>query len=372
LFEFVPNDENRISVSVTPGTPVSLTFDDESLLFAVVFVLPDAESSSSPEFPHAASTSVATTTTAARRRRRDWVGDIRELPLSLRSATTRLDARFRHAIQLPVERSEHVAAAVGKLPSMSERCGPFDARLDRDVLAQYAPIAVVTQLWDAQEAARAALVPPDVQRDATGGVHGEHDVVLHRPITAGEPLRIWVDRHGTRPAGRNALVTLRYTVVDAHDDVVAEQWWTTVYLGTTCAATGEPAPDHAFGDDARRHPVGTYTVAVDADMPRRYAEVSGDWSAHHFDVDAARRSGFDRPFLHGLCTMTLCARGVVDVAAGGDPDRVRRIAVRFATPTFLDEQLAVALYDAGHDAIAFEAQCAGATVITHGRAELFA
>jgi acyl dehydratase len=269
-----------------------------------------------------------------------------------------------------VERSEHVAAAVGKLSSVNERCGPFDARLDGEVLAQYAPVAVVTQLWDAQEAARAVLVPHDVQRSATGGVHGEHDVVLRRPIVAGEPLRIWVERHGTRPAGRNALVTLRYTMVDAHDDVVAEQWWTTVYLGTTCDTTGEAAPDHALPDGARQRPIGTYTVEVDAGMPRRYAEVSGDWSAHHFDVDAARRSGFERPFLHGLCTMALCARGVADVAAGGDPDRVRRVAVRFAAPTYLAERLSVAVYDAGPHTVAFEAACAGAAVITHGRAEL--
>jgi acyl dehydratase len=255
---------------------------------------------------------------------------------------------------------------------MNERCGPFDARLDGDVLAQYAPIAVVTQLWDAQEAARAALAPHAVQRDAAGGVHGEHDVVLHRPIVAGEPLRIWVERHGTRPAGRNALVILRYTIVDTHDDVVAEQWWTTVYLGTTCEATGDAPPAHAFPPEARDSPIGTWAVDVDADMPRRYAEVSGDWSAHHFDVDAARRSGFDQPFLHGLCTMALCARAVVELAAGGDPDRVRRVAVRFATPTFLDERLTVALYDAGPRTVAFEAECAGATVITNGRAELHA
>jgi hypothetical protein len=68
--------------------------------------------------------------------------------------------------------------------------------------------------------------------------------------------------------------------------------------------------------------------------------------------------------------MALCARGVVDVVAGGDPDRVRRIAVRFATPTFPGEQLVVRLYDAGALGYAFEADCAGATVITHGRAEL--
>jgi hypothetical protein len=68
--------------------------------------------------------------------------------------------------------------------------------------------------------------------------------------------------------------------------------------------------------------------------------------------------------------MALCARGVADVAAGGDPHRVRRVAVRFAAPTYLAERLSVAVYDAGPHTVAFEAACAGAAVITHGRAEL--
>ena len=35
-------------------------------------------------------------------------------------------------------------------------------------------------------------------------------------------------------------------------------------------------------------------------------------------AEAARRSGFDRPFLHGLCTMALCAHGVLtEVGEGG-------------------------------------------------------
>jgi acyl dehydratase len=228
----------------------------------------------------------------------------------------------------------------------------------------------VTQIWDAQNAARAALVPEAVQRSATGGVHGEHDIVLHRPIVPGEPLRIWVEAHGTRPGGRNALVVLRYTARDGSGALVAEQWWTTVYRGATCGTVGEPAPDHTFPEAARRHPMGTYAADVDDDMARRYAEVSGDWSDHHFDVDAARRSGFDRPFLHGLCTMALCAQGVVELAADGDAARIRRIAVRFAAPTFLGERLDVRLYDAGRLGVAFEAHSAGAIVVTHGRAEL--
>jgi acyl dehydratase len=271
--------------------------------------------------------------------------------------------------------------------TVGARLGPFAGCIDGDLVRRYAaatkdpsravqqgvavpPVAVVTQIWDAQTEGRTALVSDHIQRTMTGGVHGEHDIVLHRPIVPGEPLRVWVEGHGARPAGRNALVTLRYAALDAGDRAVAEQWWTTVYLGTTCDATGDPAPDHTFPDAAREHLLGTYTVDVDTDMPRRYADVSGDWSAHHFDGEAARQSGFDRPFLHGLCTMALCAQAVVEVVAGGDPDRVRRVAVRFSTPTFLGEQLDVHLYDAGPLGFAFEATAAGATVVTHGRAEL--
>jgi hypothetical protein len=68
--------------------------------------------------------------------------------------------------------------------------------------------------------------------------------------------------------------------------------------------------------------------------------------------------------------MALCAQGVVELAAGGDPERVRRVAVRFASPTFLGERLQVHLHDAGSLGIAFEAESAGAMVVTHGRAEL--
>jgi acyl dehydratase len=280
-----------------------------------------------------------------------------------------------------------MSASVGPGVIVGERRGPFAGCLDVDFVQRYAaatrdpsavvqagtavpPVAVVTQIWDAQNAGRDAAVPAKLREQMKGGVHGEHDVVLHRPIVPGEPLRVWVEGQGARPAGRNSLVTLRYTMLDGDDALVAEQWWTTVFLGVTCDPTGEPAPEHAFPETARERPIGTYTVDVDLDMARRYAEVSGDWSAHHFDLDAARVSGFDRLFLHGLCTMALCAQGVVELAAGGDPERVRRVAVRFATPTFLGERLDVRLYDAGSPGVAFEADSAGATVVTHGRAEL--
>lgn len=270
---------------------------------------------------------------------------------------------------------------------LGRRLGPFETCLDAGLVQRFAsatrdpsprvqtgavapPIVLVTQIWEAQMAGLSALIPENILSASTGGVHGEHDLVLHRPIVLGEPLQIWVEGQGCRPAGRNSLVTLRYTAIGADDNVVAEHWWTTSFLGATFNSGGGPPPDHTFPDQARQRQRGSYVVDVDVEMARRYADVSGDWSPHHFDVEAAHRSGFPRVFLHGLCTMTLCAQAVVELVADGIPERLRRIGVRFAAPTFLGEQLNIPLYEAGALEYAFEADTAGTAVIAHGRAQL--
>jgi hypothetical protein len=58
--------------------------------------------------------------------------------------------------------------------------------------------------------------------------------------------------------------------------------------------------------------------------------------------------------------------GLVDV----DPGRVRRVAVRFASPTPLDSELTVNAFGIEENSFAFEAIANGATTITHGRLEL--
>ena len=129
--------------------------------------------------------------------------------------------------------------------------------------------------------------------------------------------------------------------------LAVEHWWTIFFPGCDeLADVGPEPPDHTFPDEARAHPVGSATQHVDIDAATRYAEVSNDWSAHHFELDAARKAGVDYLFAHGLCTMAMCTQAAVAMVADGDPSRVRRVAVRFASPTRLDADLTVDVYDA--------------------------
>ncbi|MDQ4069829.1 MAG: hypothetical protein M3203_10240 [Actinomycetota bacterium] len=113
---------------------------------------------------------------------------------------------------------------------------------------------------------------------------------------------------------------------------------------------------------------------VDPDQALRYAEASGDRNRIHLDDAAARAVGLPGVILHGMCTMALCGRAVVDELAGGDPSRLRRLAVRFYRPVFPGNDLVTTWYDAGTDdgvrIFAFEASSGGKVVIRDGRAEV--
>ena len=275
---------------------------------------------------------------------------------------------------------------------LAQRHGPFPGTLDPIAIAAYAaatndttPAVVagtsvpatfpVILIFDAQWAANAA-VPKSVYQSGRNGVHGEHEVLLHRALVPGEALETFSEPFAVRNTRAGARVVLHMEQFGADGALAAEHWWTIFFPGCDeLADVGPEPPDHTFPDAARAHLIGTVTQHVDLDTPTRYAEVSGDWSPHHFELDSARGAGVDFLFAHGLCTMAMCAQAAVGLVAGGDPSRVRRVAVRFASPTRLDEDLTVDVYDAsageGAGVFAFEATCAGAAVVKHGRLELF-
>ena len=137
---------------------------------------------------------------------------------------------------------------------------------------------------------------------------------------------------------------------------------------------GPTPPSHALPSEAKAAKLASVASSVDPDQALRYAEASGDANPIHVDDAAAKAVGLPGVILHGMCTMALCGREVVDELAGGDPTRLRRLAVRFYRPVFPGNDLVTTMYDVGAEAgrqvIAFEASSAGKVVIRDGRADL--
>jgi acyl dehydratase len=218
--------------------------------------------------------------------------------------------------------------------------------------------------------------PPEATEGGRSGGHGEHDLYIRRPITPGMALHTTADRYAVVVSKAGMNVFIRLLSVDDEGQLVIEQYWSSIIVGeATGGNQGPEMPDHAFPEDARSRKVGTMSLATTRDQTFRYAGASGDRSSIHVSDAAAIQAGRPRKFNQGACTLGLTSRALVALAAGGDPNRIRRVAVRFSRYAFPGDDIDVSVFDVGPTAeglhaYAFEASSAGQTVLRNGRVEV--
>lgn len=257
-----------------------------------------------------------------------------------------------------------------------ERARQYAAATNDDTPAyasgEYAPpVFGVVPTWDVVAEVMAGVVPPEALMFV---VHGEQDMHFHRPLRPGTTLTTVGEPYAIRVGGSGTRLTARLRS-DAGGETVLEQYVTIFVRGMTDGESAGPdKPPHDFPDGARAHKVGEHAVHVDDDQTYRYRDASGDQMPIHLDADFARSVGLPGIIAHGLCTMAMCSQSVLRIVGGGDPGRLRRLAVRFAANVFPGNDVVTHVYDAGtagsRRVYAFEATSAGAVVVKHGRAEL--
>jgi acyl dehydratase len=81
-------------------------------------------------------------------------------------------------------------------------------------------------------------------------------------------------------------------------------------------------------------------VTPDRYVPHRYAGASGDFNPIHIDREFAQQVGLPSNILHGLYGMAQVARAAQQ-AAGGDPRKVKRLAVQFRGMGFPEQEIVV-------------------------------
>jgi acyl dehydratase len=237
------------------------------------------------------------------------------------------------------------------------------------------PVFGVVPVFEALTAGSAGLVP---EQYVFFIVHGEQDMHFHQPIRPGTTLSTTVTPLSVRVGGSGTRITMLTESVDADSgDPVVTQYFT-IFVRTMSdgESAGPDKPGHDFPEAARSAPVGApFVVHVDDDQTFRYRDASGDQMPIHVDEGFAKSVGLPGIIAHGLCTMAMTSQAVVQQVCGGDPTRLKRLAVRFAANVFPGNDVEVQLYDAGttadgRHAYAFEATSKGDVVVKNGWAEV--
>ncbi|WP_028226349.1 MaoC/PaaZ C-terminal domain-containing protein [Paraburkholderia ferrariae] len=207
-------------------------------------------------------------------------------------------------------------------------------------------------------------------------VHGEQDVVMHRPIPAAGTLRAR-SQIGTicdKGAGKGAVVEVSRELRDQEGELYASVRQTVFLRGDGgysehCGKSDEPpAALPAAPTTPPELQVDLGTLEQSALIYR----LSGDLNPLHSDPDTARKAGFPRPILHGLCTYGMAAHAAMQALCDYDGTRIRRLATRFSSPVFPGETIRFRFWRRADGTYQLDASVPqrNTTVLSHGVLEL--
>lgn len=215
-----------------------------------------------------------------------------------------------------------------------------------------------------------AGMDPELQADLLRLVHGAQEHVLYAPIRPGDVLTVTSVLETVDKKETGETFTVKGTQTNQSGEVVAEVRGTMFIRGS-----GSGARSAAPAEDAARDIVYEETTKVDEDQTYRYAEASGDHNPIHVDESTAKMAGLPGIILHGMCTMAIATKGAVNGLAGGDPTRIRRVAVRLSKPVLPGQELTTKFWketeNGGSTTYGFETyNPEGAAVIKAGVVEI--
>lgn len=244
-------------------------------------------------------------------------------------------------------------AAILYALSVGASAADLDLVYERDlrVLPSY---ACALGLWAVEAAGRLGAYDP------TRSLHASQRLVMHQAMPT----------HGEIPmTGRIGQVLDKGKAAVVEIEVESPVFTATYNiflpgLGGWGGERGASAPPAE-----RVEKPNTTAFATSEDLAALY-RLTGDRHPVHIDPAVASSNGFDRPILHGLCTLGIASR-IVAEQVGAHPADLRELDVRLAAPVLPGDQLEVV---SGEDdgAVHFEAMVGESTVLKGGTARFVA
>jgi acyl dehydratase len=179
-----------------------------------------------------------------------------------------------------------------------------------------------------------------------GILHGEQELIFHKPIPVSGSFTTEgrISRYYDKGAGKGALVI-------AESDTVGEdgsKLFTsilTVFSRFDGGFGGENAPKKEL-EYPDRAPDFVVEETPALNQPLLY-RLSGDLFDIHVDKEFAKMAGFEKPIMHGLCTLGFACRALLSKLTPGEPEKARRLACRFSKPLYPGQAIKTLIWKTG-------------------------
>jgi acyl dehydratase len=186
---------------------------------------------------------------------------------------------------------------------------------------------------------------PDLDIDWVRVLHGEQSFKMHTPMPAKARVRGTYNIAAIEDKGveRGAVMRLEKLLHDRDTGALYYSVNQTIFMRGDGGQGG-------FGEAA------SATVPMPETPPELVIETKvlpqaaliyrlcGDMNPIHASPEIARKAGFDRPILHGLCTMGIATRALLEAVCNLQPERLRSMFVRFSKPAYPGETIHTEIY----------------------------
>lgn len=218
------------------------------------------------------------------------------------------------------------------------------------------------------DAATVGLVLPGVDADLRSVLHAGQALTVHQPLPASGSATVTSRVAEVWDKGKAAVVVVESTAVDANG---GELWTSTsqAWVRGEGGFGGDPGPETSW-TAPDREPDFVLDSPTSPGQALLY-RLNGDLNPLHADPRFAKMAGFERPILHGLASYGIVAKALVDQVFGGDPNRLRSLAVRFAGVLYPGQTIRTSVWRTG-DHLTLRSSCPerdGAPVLSHATAE---
>ncbi len=193
------------------------------------------------------------------------------------------------------------------------------------------------------------LADPESGVDPKAVLHAEQAIELIGQVpAAGEVTsRTRITEVLDKGPGRPALILSETELSDAQGALFARLKRTTFIRGGGgfggAAEAANPAPIRQAPKEPPDHAVDLTTRPEQALLYR----LNGDLNPLHSDPNLAQQAGFDRPILHGLCTMGVVCHALLRTLGDYRAETMRAVSLRFSKPVYPGETIRTEIWHDG-------------------------
>lgn len=194
-------------------------------------------------------------------------------------------------------------------------------------------------------------------------LHGEQSLTVHAPLSSSGTVMAQTRIIGIVDKGQDkgALIYSERQITDKQTGNLLATVESTMVARGDGGFGGPSGPIKPVHKTPEREP-DLYHDFKTSDRAALIYRLSGDLNPLHADPAVAQQVGFERPILHGLCTLGVASWALPAALREGDFTTLKHLQLRFSAPVYPGETIRTELWVDGDD-ISFRARVLDRNVV---------